>query len=207
VFAIATTLLVLEIKVPTETPEGHEISTAQELISALVGLWPSYFGYFLGFSTIVIMWINHHHMLSLIRRTDHGLLLLNSLLLLFIAIVPFPTALAAEYLVGEGGTREVAAVVYSGLCLAIAISYNLLWWHMAKGNRLIDRRVDLEEVRGITRSYYFGPTFYGLALLLSFFNGLLGLGLCALLAIFFALPNRVVNMLSTKRRQGLGVGD
>ncbi len=201
VFAIATTLLVLEIRVPTVTPApgSHEIETTQDLITALLQLWPSYFGYFLGFATIVIMWINHHHLFRLVRRTTHTLLLLNSLLLLFITVVPFPTALAAEYLPRDDSLRQVAAVVYSAVGLAIAISYNLLWWHMSKGNRLIDRRADPAEVQAITRSYYFGPTFYALALFLSFFNGFVGLGLCTMLAIFFALPNRIVNLRPSRR--------
>ena len=197
VFAIAATLLVLEIRVPTEV-DGHPIETPQQLIIALVELWPSYFGYLLGFATIVIMWINHHGLFSFVRRSTHGLLLLNSLLLLMIAVVPFPTALVAHYIAEDEETARVAAVVYSAMSLALAFCFNFLWWYMSKNNRLIEPRANPEDVRSITRSYYFGPTVYGIALILSFFNAYAGLGLCTLLAIFFAIPSRVVNLLPSK---------
>jgi hypothetical protein len=97
VFAIAITLLVLEIAVPHVE---HDAS----LTNALLDLWPSYFGYAVSFITIGVMWINHHHMFKDIERVDHGLLALNLLLLICISFVPFPTAVLAEY-VGEDEFR------------------------------------------------------------------------------------------------------
>src|SRR3954468_12640120 len=81
VFAIAATLLVLEITVPLQA-SGDPLKTVGELWEQLTHQWPHYLAYFMGFSTIVIMWINHHNLFRLIRRSTHGLLLWNSLLLL-----------------------------------------------------------------------------------------------------------------------------
>jgi len=94
VFAIAITLLILEIKVP---PPG----AAGELGPALARLWPSYLALVTSFANVGVMWINHHRLFGLIERTDEGLLGLNLLLLLGVTLVPFPTALLAEHLRGR----------------------------------------------------------------------------------------------------------
>ena len=92
VFAIAITLLVLDLKVPRELHEG------QTLTSALAHQWPAYVAFVTSFLTILVMWINHHRMFTLIGRADDRLLIFNGLLLLGITVVPFPTSLVAEYL-------------------------------------------------------------------------------------------------------------
>src|SRR5204863_6829827 len=104
VFAIAITLLVLEMKVPHDAGLG--------LGRALLDGWPSYFGFLTSFATIGIMWINHHRIFRLVGRIDHTLLILNGLLLLGVTFVPYPTAVLATYL-GHPGDR-IAAAFYSG---------------------------------------------------------------------------------------------
>src|SRR6266542_3131923 len=89
VFAIAITLLVLEIRVPP----AAELEDPARLIAALGALWPSYLGYVVSFVTIGIMWANHHNLFRLVAQVDHGLILANLLLLLGAGFVPFPMAL------------------------------------------------------------------------------------------------------------------
>lgn len=89
VFAVAITLLVLDLRVPRDAQPGG-------LGHALNDLWPNYASYVVSFFIIGIIWVNHHAMLGFIRRVDRTLLFLNLLLLLFIALIPFPTALLAE---------------------------------------------------------------------------------------------------------------
>src|SRR3954466_11846030 len=96
VFAIAITLLVLDLKVPPDAGSNAE------LWAALVGQWPIYFAFLSSFLVILIMWINHHRLFTHIRRTDNVLMMLNGLLLLGITVVPFPTRLLAEYFQHEG---------------------------------------------------------------------------------------------------------
>ena len=93
VFAIAITLLILEIKVPN----AHDLG-AGGLGAALLRLWPSYLAFVTSFATILVMWVNHHKLFRHIRRSDDAFLFLNGLLLLFVTSVPFPTSLVAEYL-------------------------------------------------------------------------------------------------------------
>src|SRR3954451_21552786 len=89
VFAIAATILVLEIGV-----DGH----TDNLGRALIDLWPSYLAYATSFLTIGIIWINHHYCVQLMARVDRTLLFVNLLLLLTVAFLPFPTKLVADYL-------------------------------------------------------------------------------------------------------------
>jgi uncharacterized membrane protein len=197
VFAIATTLLVLEIKVPLDPATGQSLSTAQKLLEALGTQWPHYLAYLMGFSTIVIMWINHHNLFRLIRRSTHGLLLWNSLLLLVISLVPFPTALVAAYLSPlDADTAKLALVIYSGWGIVIALCYNALWWYMSGNNRLINRTADPREVRAVTQSYFFGPVIYVVALLAAIVDARVSLAVNLVLALFFALPTRVQGSLA-----------
>ena len=118
VFAIAITLLVLDLKVPRELSEGRTLD------QILLAQWPGYLAFITSFLTILIMWVNHHRMFTLIGRSDHRLLFYNGLLLMGVTLVPFPTALVAEFLRHDG--ERTAALVYSGTFIFIAICFNLL---------------------------------------------------------------------------------
>ncbi|MEZ4670276.1 MAG: TMEM175 family protein [Anaerolineae bacterium] len=119
VFAIAITLLVLEIRLPhVEATEGGHLA------SDLLALWPTYLAYIISFITIGIMWINHHAVFKMIHRTDRTLIFLNALLLMVITFLNFPTVVLSEYLQSPDG--NVAAVFYSGTLFIIAILYNVL---------------------------------------------------------------------------------
>jgi uncharacterized membrane protein len=183
VFAIAMTLLILDIKVPPieSLPEGGG------LLTALLNLWPAYLAYVTSFATILIMWVNHHKLFKYITRTDHYFLLLNGLLLMWITIVPFPTALLSEYIQHPDAT--VAAAVFGGTYLLIAIAFNLLWRYASHNNRLLDKRSDPRFVQSITNQYAFGPIFYAISFALVFVSVPLSLAMNLALALFFAIPD------------------
>src|SRR5512143_3213463 len=94
VFAIAITLLVLDIRLPPD----DAIRELGGLRAALWHAWPSYLGYLTSFIVIGIMWANHHNLMKLIDRVDHGFITFNLLLLMCVAFLPFPTAVMAEHL-------------------------------------------------------------------------------------------------------------
>lgn len=142
VFAIAITLLVLEIGVPHVAP-------GQSLAAAMRHLWPSYFGYAVSFLTIGVMWINHHAMFKDIDRQDHVLLVLNLLLLLSISFLPFPTAVLAAYM-RDSDHRLAATLTYGITITVIAIFFQLLWLYASIGRRLIDEHVSETRVRSRT---------------------------------------------------------
>jgi uncharacterized membrane protein len=180
VFGIAMTLLVLDIKVP---PPGNGT-----LAEALLRQWPAYFSYVTSFLTVLIMWMNHHKLLRHIHRINHPFLVLNGLLLMGVTLVPFPTALLAEY-IGHPGARTAAAV-YSGWFVVISIFFNLLWRYPASRGRLLARDYDPVAVAAITRQYRVGPVLYAAAFVLAFVNVAVSVGLCFALAVFFAVPER-----------------
>jgi uncharacterized membrane protein len=180
VFAIAITLLVLEIGVP-------HVGAHESLPDALRHLWPSYFGYAVSFLTIGVMWVNHHAMFKDIDRQDHTLLILNLLLLMCISFLPFPTALVAAYM-RDSDHQFAAAVTWGVTLIFIAIAFDALWLYASTGRRLIDPHVSDARLRSRTRRYLPGPLFYAVAIALAFVHPWISLGLYAAFALFFFLP-------------------
>src|SRR5437879_7587401 len=129
VFAIAITLLILEVHVSGQAGA----SLARQLAQA----WPSYTGYVISFVTIGIMWANHHSMFRLIDRWTHGLVVANLLLLLCVSFVPFPTKVLAEHLPVGGHDQRTAVLFFSGTYVVIAVFYNVLWRVAVTNHRLI----------------------------------------------------------------------
>jgi uncharacterized membrane protein len=179
VFAIAITLLALDIKIPNA-------SAGTRLSELLVKQWPAYLAFVISFAFIGIMWINHHRLFTYIRRTDHALLILNGLLLMGVTVVPFTTALLAAY-VGHPD-QEIAAMVYNANYVVTAIFFNVLWRYAASGKRLLGRSVDADAIRALTKQYLFGPALYLICVALASISVPASLALNIALAIFFALP-------------------
>ena len=185
VFSIAITLLVLEIKVPARA-EVEQFG----LVHVLAALWPSYLAFVTSFIAILVIWVKHHWMFTLIKRTDHAFLYWNGLLLFFITFLPFPTALLAEYL--HHPEAKVAANIYTGTVLAISIAFKILWRHATKGRRLLAVYASTEarsETRLITEHDRLGLFFYLLAFGVSFFSEGASISICLLLAFGFALQD------------------
>ena len=183
VFAIAITLLIIEIRLPPP----QEVEHAGGLGAALAHLWPSYLGYVISFVVIGIMWANHHNLMKLVDRIDHGFITWNLLLLLCVAFLPFPTAVMAEHLTNPD-EREVAVAFYCGCFTITAVFYFLMWWHAARGRRLIAPHVPDEAVRAITRAYAPGSLLYLAATLLAFVHVAISLAIVFGLAILYMLP-------------------
>lgn len=186
VFAVAITLLVLNIKLPPSLDDGH-------LWGELYVQLPTFFAFLTSFATIGIMWLNHHRLFTHIKRTDTGLLLLNLLLLLLIVFVPFPTALLAEQYAQFPG-QHVAAVVYSGTYVILACCFNLLWRYASYHHRLLGKDVDARAVAAISRQYAYGPLIYLVIFGVAWFNTPATIILSFALALFFALPGRALHL-------------
>lgn len=163
VFAIAITLLILEIRVP----HGE-----QGLWAGLVALWPSYVAFLFSFVVILISWVNHHELLRMVRGVNYPFLFANGLLLLSITFVPFPTAvLAANLATPEAKT---AAAFYCGTFVVNALLWNLLFTTIVRGDLLRDE-VTPEMVAKVRRAYHFGITVYIAAALLALLQPAIGL--------------------------------
>jgi uncharacterized membrane protein len=179
VFAIAITLLILNIKIPL--PAGGP------LLAQMGRQWASYVSFVISFAFIGIMWINHHRLFTHIQHSDNGLLLFNLLLLLGVTFVPFPTSVLAAHL-GQAD-QKLAAMLYHGTYFFIAIFFNLLWRYATSPARhLLAHDVDATAVASISRQYAFGPLTYLVCFALAWVSVAASLILNILLACFFALP-------------------
>jgi uncharacterized membrane protein len=177
VFAIAITLLILEIKVP-------EVGKGGDLWRALGAQWPSYAAYVVSFLVIGIMWVNHHQLFSYVARVDRTLMFLNLLVLMVVAAVPWPTAMLAAYL-REGDASHVAAAVYSLVMVAMAFTFQALWWHLTRTGHLFDARVDVPAARATRARFALGSLAYPVALGLSFVSAPLTLAAHGLIALYY----------------------
>lgn len=187
IFAIAMTLLVLEIRLPEEVQPGT-------LGTALLHLWRSYLAFLTSFATIGVMWVNHHRVFNLIRRTDQGVLALNLLLMLGVSFLPFPTLVVARHI--HTPDASMAAMFFNGTLTAIAFAWGFLWRYAARRSHLLDDQVDHRSVHGISRQYLLGPLYYIVAFIVAIFSPLTSVILDLLLAIFFALPARMFHRQS-----------
>ena len=132
VFAIAITLLVLDLVVP-EPSQLDGNSLARELVRE----WPSYFAYLVSFLVIGIIWMNHHALCTLLRRVDRPVLFANLFLLLTVSVIPFPTRLLAAYLTAGDANAHVAAAVYSGAMLLLGVAFSVLFVVIVRDARLL----------------------------------------------------------------------
>src|SRR5919107_2303478 len=132
VFAIAITLLALNLQVPVMTP-----ATPEALAADLVAMWPTYLSFLLSFVTLLIAWVYHHRLLEAAKHTGTGLLFTNGILLLIVSSVPFPTALLGAYLTTPAAS--VVSAIYAGYIGVLNFTYNLLWWVVVRQQRSAHR--------------------------------------------------------------------
>ena len=178
VFAIAATLLVLDLRVPPDTTD---------LPAALLRLWPAYAAYLVNFLTIGIIWVNHHTLLEHCRRVDRRFLYLNLLLLVAVGIVPFPTSLVDRYIVSESGATA-ALVVYGLGGLLIAIGFAAVFFYATHDGRLVGDRVSARQIRADGMLFPIGLAAYSVGIALAFVAPLASLAVYGLTALFYALP-------------------
>jgi uncharacterized membrane protein len=186
VFAIAITLLVIELHAPAELEPGETLAHALWLE------WPSYVAYLVSFLTIGVIWLNHHRAFTRIVRVDGPLLVLNLNLLLWTALIPFPTSVVADYL-GQGGEQAKTAVAfYSGVFVLMGVSFGALFVWITHDARLLDRLPPPEVVRAARLRFTLGLAVYLLALGLSFVWPPLALALHAAMALYYAFDQASV---------------
>ena len=178
VFAIAITLLVLEIDVPAAGGDlAHEVGQ----------LWPSFAAYIVSFFTIGIIWVNHHAMMGRVERVDRTLLFVNLNLLLLVAFIPWPTAVLAEHLRDGGDNEHLAAAMYAGTFLVMGCCFFVLWWY-ARSARLLVGELDPGAAARLVRRNLVGQTAYAVALGLAFVSAPASLALCGLVALYYVHP-------------------
>ena len=183
VFAIAITLLILDVTVPP--------GSGAHLAHALAREWPAYLAYATSFLTISVIWLNHHAMFSKVSHVDRRLVFTNSVFLLVVAFVPFPTRLLAEYIRDSEGART-AAVFYGLVFILLSVVFNVCWRAIATGRRLVRDDVPEADLKAITRSFRPGIPMYAAATAVAFVSPVASAFLYLVIALFYALPARRV---------------
>ncbi|MET8281726.1 TMEM175 family protein [Micromonospora sp. NPDC005174] len=192
VMAIAITLLVLEIRPPMDT---------EHLMRELLGLWPSYLAYGVTFLLLGQIWVNHHVMFDHIRSADRLLLLLNTLLLMVIALLPFVSSVLARAFEEGPGTRT-ALVFYGIVYGAAAILFNVIWEYARNGHRLLTSTTDEATARAISRRFRAAPIWIAVGTALCIVHPIAGLIAVAAFIPFYWLPiNGEIDSIRRTRAQ------
>ena len=180
VFAIAITLLALELPRPEGADLGRQLGAQ----------WESYAAFGVSFLTIGIIWVNHHVLFHRIADADRGLLFLNLLLLMWVSVIPWPTGLVAEHLSGAGA--QAATAVYAGVFLGMGVAFTAVWSHARRRGHLA--ALTPAQLAHLTRRNSLGWPFYAVALGLGFVAPFASLGVCFAVAVYYLLPDRAARL-------------
>ena len=180
VFAIAITLLALELPRPEGPELWHELGTQ----------WEAYAAFGVSFLTIGIIWVNHHALVDRIAHADRGLLFINLLMLMWVSLIPWPTELVAEHLSGDGA--QAATAVYSAVFLGMAIAFTFFWMRALKQGHLAE--LTAAQLRHLTRRNSLGWLFYVAAFGLAFVLPVASLALNFAIALYYLLPDRAASL-------------
>jgi len=177
VFAIAITLLILEIKVPPH----DSIHSVNDLWNGLIQLWPSYFAFLLSFGIILVSWVNHHYLFNVIDKSSRAFLYANGFLLLTITFMPFPTALLAEYIGTDYVKPAIAFYCFGGV--VNSTGWLLLLRTVIKPKLLLHQQINVDLIHGIRRTTQLGFVVYAISTVLAFWFPVIALAMNLLLWI------------------------
>ena len=191
IFAIAATLLVLDLTIPTVT--------SKDVGSQLVDQWPSYVAYLVSFATIGNAWLNHSLITEYLDRADAIMLRLNLILLFFVSVLPFSTHMLTEYLSNEGDER-IAVTVY-GLNLLAISGFIAIVWHYALWQQLVTKDNSEDDVRALTSKL--GPSLasYAVVIGLGLWQPKVAVVLYFAIALFMVIPFRTVLREARRKRR------
>ncbi|TDW49185.1 putative membrane protein [Flavobacterium sp. 270] len=189
VFAIAITLLVLDL----HTPNADIVKNGAQLLAYLKGEWTTYLAFTLSFFSIFIMWVNHHKIFKQIYSRNTAIMFANGLILFLVSAVSFPTALLARFFNGEAS--NIAVAVYTGIFVFINISYNLLWFIASKNRNLLRPDITDSAIRKIRNNYLYGFPTYLIAFAISFEFPAIALVINMLLLVFWAVSSGKINVV------------
>jgi uncharacterized membrane protein len=180
VFAIAMTLLVLDLP----RPEGPHLT------HALLHQWPSYVAYLVSFATVGIVWIEHHGMMAAVRQINRRLLERTLVFLLFVSLIPWPTAVAANY-AQQGAEARPAAILYAATMMMMGLSF--AWgWHYLSGHPELVVEPARAALPAGTRRALIGGLVYVVAMAVALFSPTASFSIDAAVAVYFALSRSEV---------------
>ena len=194
VFAIALTLLVLDLPKPQHSTQ---------LVHDLLRQWPSYVAYLVSFVTLGILWIEHHGMMGAVRSIDRRFLERTLAFLLFISVIPWPTALAADYAGQGSGEARAAAILYAATMLMMGLTFAWGWHYLTIHSELVAEPARRAFPAG-TRRALLGGLVYLLAIGVAFISPLGSFAIDAAVAGYFAVSKSEVPGLIVKSSPAKG---
>jgi len=191
IFAIALTLLVLDLPKP-----AHSARLVHDLLNA----WPSYVAYLVSFITIGILWIEHHGMMSAVRGINRRFLERTLIFLLFISIIPWPTALAADYADQAVPEARAVAVLYAATMLMMGLTFAWGWSYLVAYPELVAELARPALPAGARRALL-GGLVYLIAIAVAFLSPKASFAIDAIVAIYFAASRSRVPGLIVRSAQ------
>jgi uncharacterized membrane protein len=182
IFAIAMTLLVLNLQVP-QIP-GALVSA--QLPHALRELWPKFLSFALSFVVVAVYWVGHHNQFHFIRRVDRPFIWINVLFLLCIAFVPFSAGLLGQYV-----HQQIPVAIYGLNLVVVGALLYLVWWYATTDRRLVDQDLSPHVVRLGGRRVLMGVGAYLVAVVFSFLSTGLSVALYVLVPLLYILPGHI----------------
>jgi TMEM175 potassium channel family protein len=177
VFAVAITLLALNLTVAGPTGQG-------DLVAQLNEKWPAFLAYLISFFMIGIVWVNHHALVKAISKVDRTLLFLNLLLLLFVVLIPFATGTVADYLPGNTWDAQVAMAIYAGVFLGMSAGFGAIFEWTLHGQRVY-QPLPPERHWAARARFVGGGLVYVVAIVVALFNANASFALIALVAVYY----------------------
>jgi uncharacterized membrane protein len=159
VFSITMTLLILEIKVPPLSSD--DTTTIQKLLQ----LGPLFENYFISFIVLGLFWVRHQMQFKDIRFADRNLMWINIFFLMFVAIIPFTTSMMVEYT-----NNHISIQVYCVNLIILGLLLIVHWEYAIRGYRLVDKNLDMRELRFTTKAQFMVPTLFFITAILAFYN-------------------------------------
>lgn len=178
VFCIAITLLSIEIGV-----EVHGEISNKTLTHALLEKWPLYLAYIISFINILLAWIGHHSLFKLFHKSDNTVMITNGLLLMVVALVPFPTKTLGEFLLTGG--FKTAVIFYTGYFVFISLAFRLLWFAASRRRENLVQNVTEKQIRLTTRNENIGLICNTVILAVAFINPWLALALSFVMWVYW----------------------
>lgn len=163
VFCIAVTLLSLEVGVKLK----DEISN-KALQQALLEEWPIYLAYVISFVNVLLAWIGHHSLFKMLHKTDNSIMITNGLLLMLVALVPFPTKTLGKFLTTDA--FKTAVIFYTGYFVLISLAFRLLWFAAARKKDLLVPAISVKQIKQTTRNENIGLICNAIILGVAFIN-------------------------------------
>jgi len=181
VFAVAMTLLALDLKLPRMS----ESISAGQYSAQLFAMWPKFVIFVCSFVVLSKVWEIHRYLFHLLKTCDQALVFWNFLLLIFVSCLPFATSIAGEY-----PHFSLSAAIYVSNLLAMHLVYRGLWHHVIHEDCLLKSDLDPAVRKAITQRFNFYFCLVMVALGLSYFSSVLSIGLIVVyqFSIFFGQP-------------------